>query len=517
MHCHRARRGLLVLFALMLPMFPREADAFFEDLCVSKSGKIETCIEPFSACKMKPGMGAACPVELQQATALAARPRPGRSMIHADATYFLAQALGYRVDVAYWIAAYNEVTDLTRYAPIDQCGVEASENNSGARFITATFNGFQRTNTRTDGPLYHYTLAFSPNGNGTDVHGAGGVQAVYPLRYPLPGYPSAIDDIYQGTLYNLRQWAMQSTNAPGLLCAAGLTEPKGASNFSGDTCLHAIPIRGTVPVFASFAFGPKIQAQTGPKLLDDAKGPVTYDQLESWLKDPKRTQGTLWKDAAAPPVPVQLARIGIYLHTLQDTASHATYCGDDAPSPPGGDDSGTFMALDKDGVRLVFGRGCSTSPHVAGHIEETGTGDAPLPLRDYTALNATLDELIAFGNAVAKPNGWIANPDLLPPDVVGGKNARGQSAAALETLLVGAIVSGKAGTRGERYRSGVVTTPLQVIAPLDRLHRMNAAIGDYSKQLRDTSTDASHFVPLEEMPGNSPEAGDKSVCFQPKK
>jgi hypothetical protein len=41
-------------------------------------------------------------------------------MLHADATYFLAQALGFRSDVAYWIAAYNEVADLNRYAPIDQ-------------------------------------------------------------------------------------------------------------------------------------------------------------------------------------------------------------------------------------------------------------------------------------------------------------------------------------------------------------------------------------------------------------
>ncbi|MBS2027506.1 MAG: hypothetical protein JST54_06320 [Deltaproteobacteria bacterium] len=499
---HRVRLAVPVSLALLL--VPRPAAAFFEDLCVSKAGKFETCIEPFSACKVKPSVGSACPVELQQATALAARPRPGRSMIHADATYFLAQALGYRADVAYWIAAYDEVTDLTRYAPIDQCGVQASEKNSGRRFITATFNGFQRTNTKTDGPLYHYTLAFSPNGDGTDVHGASGVQAVYPLRFPAPGYP-AIDDIYQGTLYNLRQWAMQPTNAPGLLCAAGFTEPNGPSHFSGARCLAGAPIRGTVPVLSSFNFGPKIEAQTGPKLLDNANGPVTVDQLEAWLRDPKRTQGVLWKDAAAPPVPVQLARIGLYLHTLQDTASHATYCGDDAPSPPGGDDSGTYMALEKDGVRLVFGRGCATSPHVAGHVEETGTGDAPLPLRDYTALDATLDELIVFGNAVAKPNGWLATPDLLPPDVAGGKSARGQSAAELETLLVGALVSGRPGTRGERYRSGVVTAPLQVIDPVERLHKMNAAIGDYSKQLG---------VPLEPMPGNSTNANDKSACFQ---
>ena len=39
---------------------------------------------------------------------------------------------------------------------------------------------------------------------------AGGGQRLPPLfHYPAPGYPTAIDDVYQGTLYDLRQWAMQ--------------------------------------------------------------------------------------------------------------------------------------------------------------------------------------------------------------------------------------------------------------------------------------------------------------------
>jgi hypothetical protein len=100
--------------------------------------------------------------------------------------------------------------------------------------------------------------------------------------------------------------------------------------------------------------------------------------------------------------------------TLQDTASHATYCGDDAPSPPGGGDVGTYTAIAAEGVRLQFGASRAAGPHIAGHLEETGTGDKPLPVRDYTALNATLKELVVFGNVVAKPQGWIVNPELLP-------------------------------------------------------------------------------------------------------
>jgi hypothetical protein len=477
--------AILVVIAWLQP-----AAAFFEDLCVSKANQIVAC---------------------SGAIKTIVEHLPGRSMVHADATYFLAEALGYRSDVAYWIAAYNEVTDLTRYAPIDQCGGQATSQNSGAHYITATFNGFARTNTKTDGPLYHFVLAFSPNGNGTDVHGAGGVQAVYPLHYPTPGYPDAIDDIYQGTLYNLRQWAMALGRSPGLLCAAGFTEPRGLSHFSGSSCLAGVPMRGTVPLLDMYGFGTAIEAHSGPKILDDSHSVTTYDKLDAWLADRNRTSGTLWKDPASPPVSVQIARIGIYLHTLQDTASHATYCGDDAPSPPGGGDVGTYMALGPEGVRLMFGASCAARSHIAGHLQETGT--EPLPLRDYTALNATLEELVVFGNVVAKPQGWIVNPELLPASL-SGKNQQGQSATDLENLLVGTIVEGRAWTRGETYRSGLVTLPLQQVKPLDRLHAMNAALTSYSQTLRGQSANAARFIALEPMPGNAKDPGDTSVCFK---
>jgi hypothetical protein len=503
----------VILMASISFGFAAPAFTYFEDLCVSKDHKIQVCIQPPSACRFTPAVNSVCLAQLAQAARNLILQLPGRSMVHTDATYFLAQALGFRSDVAYWIAAYNEVTDLTRYAPIDQCGRQASQTNSGKHFITAEFNGFQRTNNKLDGPLYHYVLPFSPNGSGTDAHGAGGVQAVYPLHFPLPGYPTTIDDVYQGTLFNLRQWAMSPDSAPGLLCAAGFTAKNGNSYFSGNQCMASVPITGTVPLLGGASVGTQITAHTGPKILDNSNGEVTYDKLESWLKDPSRTTGTLWKDPNSTSVPVQLVRIGLYVHVLQDTASHATYCGDDAPSPPGGRDPGSYMTLENDGVKLHFGSSCAAGPHLAGHIQETGTGDAPLPLRDYTTLNLTLEELIVFGNKVAKAHGWLSNPELLPPDVVGGRNALGQTAKDLETLLVGGIVSGQEWTRGEAYSSGIVTRPLQIAEPKDRLKAMNATLISYSENLAKQLNRAG-FVPLELMPGNSPDPNDRKVCFE---
>ena len=504
------RKQWLVLSALLL-LFAMPSHAFLEDLCLPRKGQkgpLSWCINPNC---LLPGNtpNRVCPQQVADFFTI----QPGRSMIHADSTYFIAQALGYRADVAYWIAAYNEVTDYALYNPIDQCGNVASASNSGKNYMAAPFNGFQRTNNKTDGPLDHYVVFFSPNGKGTDVHGAGGVQAVYPLYYPRPGYPLHIDETYQKTLANLREWAMIPTNDPGLLCTVGLeseTAPKAC--FEGQ-------ITGTVP-FIKIAnnIGAPINAAAGRKILnlDKNSGAIDYyDKLESYLTT--KSTGTLWMSTATPPppVPVQIARIGLYLHILQDTSSHATYCGDDAPSVPGGQDPGTYMYIDGTNVKVMFGLGCANSPHLAGHLQETGTGANALPLRDYVALNNTVDELIAFGNEVALQNGWIANPELLPPDVTGGFSGQHMNAQSLKESLVGRIVGGTpAYTRGEIYQSGIVTINLQQTDTNTRLANMNTALGNYGNTVRSRSADPTKFVPFAPMPGNSFTAGDTSGCWK---
>lgn len=520
MDLRRAAVLCVVLFMFVAP----SASAFLEDLCLPRrgvNGQLSWCLTPNCAIPPPPNLACAQQV-LDFATIM-----PGRSMIHADSTYFIALALGYRSDVAYWIAAYNEVTDYAQYVPIDQCGKQAANlsaiqlqntlekvPNSGRDYITANFNGFQRTNVATDGPLDHYVVPFSPNGQGTDVHGAGGVQALYPFHYPRPGYPVRIDDVYQKTLANLRLWGLLASTDPGLLCTVGLT------NSDGTACLTGATIIGNVPLVmpaANLQNPPAvaINVPAGRKVLDSSTSPVTYyDQLASWLADPQRTTGKLWKSPVPAPVPVQIARFALYLHALQDTSSHATYCGDDAPTPPGGGNPGTYMFIDGDVVQVSFGNSCATGPHLAGHIQETGTGDNPLPLRDYVALNNTVDELIAFAHAVAVKEGWIANRELLPPNVTGGRNGQGQSAADLKAALVGTIVSGQPYSRAEVYQSGVVTRPLQEVDSKARLTAMNSALAEYGDLVKSRSANPSKFVAFEHMPGNSADPNDTSVCWK---
>jgi hypothetical protein len=502
-------RKLIHIVLCFLMLSTSSANAFLEDICQSRRGQgISFCIQP--KCPAQFTVNQACPAQLLEFATI----KPGRSMIHADSTYFIAQALGYRADVAYWIAAYNEVTDYGQYKPLDQCGVEASAKNSGRSFVAAAFNGFVRTNANTDGPLDHYVVSFSPNGQGTDVHGAGGVSALYPLHYPQPGYPVRIDDTYQKTLANARQWAMLPGRDPGLLCTVGLTSPDGTRCLSGT-------IKGQVPVIMTSTRGIPLNVPAGKKVLNydtNTKTSVYYEELGSYLNDKQKTIGTLWKDPVPVPVPVQIARIGLFLHILQDTSSHSTYCGDDAPAPPGGTDPGTYMFIDPNNpkmFKLSFGSSCAASPHLAGHVQETGTGTGPLPLRDYVALNNTVDELINFGNEVARKHpGWIVNPALLPPDVIGGKSGDGRSAADLKTELVGRIVEGTAYSNAEVYQSGVVTLPLQVKAPLERLHGMNRALGDYSAALAKRWKHRMAFTPFEPMPGNSFDPKSMTACWR---
>lgn len=505
------RKQSVVVLCALAALLATPVHAFFEDICLPRkgqSGPLSWCIRP-NCLSPANTPNRVCPEQaLDFFTVM-----PGRSMVHADSTYFIAQALGYRPDVAYWIAAYNEVTDYGLYAPIDQCGKQASSSNSGKNYMAAAFNGFVRTNTATDGPLDHYTASFSPNGQGTDVHGAGGVQAVYPLHYPIPGYPEHIDDTYQKTLADLRQWAMLASDDPGHLCTVGLT-----STSTQSRCFEGT-ITGTVPFLRAVNNrGVQLSITAGLKVLNlGSSGPPDYyDKLKSYLDDPSKTTGTLWMSPTPGPVPVQLARIGLYLHVLQDTSSHATYCGDDSPSTPGGIDPGTYMYLDSSTtVKVKFGDGCANSPHLAGHLQETGTGANALPLRDYVALNNTVDELILFGNSVALSHGWIANRELLPPDLAGGKSGQGMSADDLKTLLVGKIVGGTpAYTRGEIYQSGVITTQLQQTTAMGRLGAMNAALGQYGNSVKSKSADPAKFVSFQPMPGNSFSSTDSSVCWK---
>src|SRR4051812_24053538 len=108
-------RMKLVILCLIFTASATRVDAFLEDLCqprnLQTNATLSWCIQP--TCPTKENPNRACPVQLAEFGTI----KPGRSMIHMDSTYFIAQALGFRSDVAYWIGAYNENSDYAQYAP----------------------------------------------------------------------------------------------------------------------------------------------------------------------------------------------------------------------------------------------------------------------------------------------------------------------------------------------------------------------------------------------------------------
>ncbi|MEA2342180.1 MAG: hypothetical protein QOF63_349, partial [Thermoanaerobaculia bacterium] len=90
-------RSSFVAICLLIAFTPTQsASAFYEDLCLPRpnaKGKLSWCLNP--TCAQPPQPNTACPQQIIDFGTV----MPGRSMVHADSTYFIALALGYRSDV----------------------------------------------------------------------------------------------------------------------------------------------------------------------------------------------------------------------------------------------------------------------------------------------------------------------------------------------------------------------------------------------------------------------------------
>lgn len=107
--------------ALGLLASPRDAAAFAEDVCYARrGGPLASCTPLPPVCQPAGTETAACKTAMVEVVARSRiRFDGGRSTIHSDVTYLLAQAVGLSSTDAYWIAAYEEATDLGSFDPRD--------------------------------------------------------------------------------------------------------------------------------------------------------------------------------------------------------------------------------------------------------------------------------------------------------------------------------------------------------------------------------------------------------------
>ncbi|MFF0816311.1 hypothetical protein ACFYVR_14340 [Rhodococcus sp. NPDC003318] len=369
-HIRRLATVMLTLVGATFALAPPQAHGFAEDICYTPGGAPPHSCAPLPPpCPLDDPNGALCGLEAFVRYGYTLRqPLGGRSLVHSDSTYIIARTVGFSERDAYWIAAYDEATDLGTFAPRDVDGEPVAD---AAALTTADISGLVRTHFATGGFLFH----FLPTMRGP--------------RDPEPDglRPDVDDPAHEVMLTHVRTWAMAGPGSGAPLCTGGFTNRTAAGDYAtGTECFddpQPTPINGTYSVETPIAI--PFTNVTGQQVIS---GGVLSSQFDSWVGPQS------WN-----------ARIGIYIHALADRISHHA-CTDagtvTAPSP------------ERPEFRIDLNTPtCDQGPHAVRHEYETGVDFASLDPEDRTtaaALSTVYDELIEF----ARVRGTLDADSLVP-------------------------------------------------------------------------------------------------------
>jgi hypothetical protein len=340
--------------------------AFAEDLCWRGDGTVTACTPLPDTCLPAGTIANGCLTDaLTIYTAAAATYPHLRSSVHVDATYLMAQRVGFSADDAYWIAVYNEAVDLGEYEPVDYNGLPFG----GGTLATAVIDGFERINLAGGGVYYHFV---SPRGaTVADVDGL---------------HPDLQDAETEGFLVHLRAWAMAQEGLGRPLCTDGLSAWTGFDYALGSSC-YLLPgatganIDSNISALATVTIS--FTAVTGSQLVVTSNtpgGPVYAEDFDTVIGGSAQR--------------VADARLGIYLHALGDRISHHVCTDRTALVGP----IGLPRAFSVD----MSNSDCGQALHALRHMWEVGVAQSGLAAEDQT-LSASLaliyDELAAFAGA----------------------------------------------------------------------------------------------------------------------
>ena len=287
----------------------------------------------------------------------------GRSLVHSDSTYVIAQVLGYSAWQAYQIMIYAEATDQSSYEPFDQeglrlmtvdeiisCYEQSMLANDNCLAITPELPGLYKFNDTNGGQLLH-------------EHARYYATAEPPPITPFPtDYFSPANAPREVLLNNLRAWAFGERDD---LCIAGITTDIGDPLSA---CLE--DGRLDFPMyFFGFAYGEAVQfeAVLGVLLLNDNQDALVsstnVDMTDYLPHDPG------------------MARMGIYLHSLADRISHHM-CTDRSHMYPTGENS----------FDTTFDQwSCAQGSHFLWHVWEAGTDQSKVHSQDFRTIEVALD------------------------------------------------------------------------------------------------------------------------------
>ncbi|MEC9364607.1 MAG: hypothetical protein VYC42_15425 [Pseudomonadota bacterium] len=303
----RQRRARHLGAAVLLAGTPASALAFAEDLCPSTTGGWTNC--PLQLCTQDLAESGTLVCEaLAMGTNVVGQQLGGagrRSGLHMDATYYLAQAVGFTPRQAFQIAIYDQSADLGQVDFHDQTGAPLVTQDDCADpaaapeaclLLAKPVTGFDRNNFAGGGLNYHFM----------------GPQVAYgapPL--PMDGMAPDLRDPYsEHFLAHVRRWAFGESP---LLCVGGLTTRSARGDYAtGDACYsgkRASPsYLGHMPV--ADESGPLTPvfwvSPTGEQLINISEPTVAAHELADYVG----------RDVAP------LVALGIYLHAVADRVSH---------------------------------------------------------------------------------------------------------------------------------------------------------------------------------------------------
>ena len=386
-----ARGFLGAALALCLWGLPApQASAFGVDVCYNAPDSglelIRNCIGVEESCRtsnLSPSEQVACRIAatadslsgLTGANSIIG----GRSLVHSDSTYLIAQLIGYSPWQAYQIMIYNEATDQSEYTPFDQDGWQmlgdAEIADCRERWdhtmprhclaITPLMNGIYKFNDEAGGMLLHLHARFSPDGEEPPALG-------FPADYLSPANAR-----YEPLVNNLRDWAFdRRTDA----CVAGILTTNAAGKVVSTRCeVRDRVIKSPQSFFSLGVTRLQIPFSSSLGILvvhEDDRGTV--------LASDRSFQKYI------APHEVGLAKLGVFLHSYADRFSHHLCT-----------DTSSFQREPSGDYDSVYDRvTCAQGSHFLWHAWEQGTDqdDANLAVRNQTirpALEAVYDQLLA--------------------------------------------------------------------------------------------------------------------------
>lgn len=375
------------------------AAAFGVDVCFNDTSDgaapIRNCIEVEQWCRQQPlpsGFNAICKIlatsdslkGLSGTNAIIG----GRSLMHSDSVYFIAQLAGFSAWQAYQIMIYSEATDQSSYEPFDSRGrpmlgqAEIDECRSSLSpayeclAITPKLMGLYKFNDESGGQLLHLHSRYSAN-----------KEAPATTAFPTD-YFSRENSKHEVLLSNLKQWAFGARDD---LCVSGITEDmSNPLSACAENQIITFPMN-----FFGFAIAGKVpfEARLGTLVINESLN-------ERVLSTEEAFSNYISHDT-------DMARLGIFLHVLADRVSHHM-CTDES----------YFYRDSAESFDSIFAaEPCGQGNHFLWHAWEQGTAQSGLNDINYK----TMEEALAQTWNILQERGiqlGIARAEITEPQLL---------------------------------------------------------------------------------------------------